>query len=497
LSLARVADAEGTPWCLLGLAVQSQPGRNAPIGDIATAATAAVPARAQAWSGRWVLIGGGRVHQDCAGLLGCYYRSTDGSDLWISSSPALLAKLPCAAPAPRIGARLRWGPRKGMNWYPAPASGFDGVSALLVSQTISLAPGSRPDPRPLLQQPDGIIDYEKQLDYLQTSLITIFRNLAERSPEIWLACSAGIDSRLLLATAHASGVEVRTFTQQLPFPFMQIGDRRLPPVLSKAVGFEHRLIHRGTSSRSRAALWEEHTAGHSCDVDRSLFVRGQWGPFGAQATVVRGGVFEIGRSFYVPQLPPMPDATEDQMVDRILRKYTSDRYQLGSIPHHDGIRSWVRWINEHPDPVDWRDRLYWEQRAGAWLSAIEHGLDLTGSDRVEPANCGLLIGCMQSVAEDVRTSRTMMFDLIERMAPQLLAYPVNPPNSRVRRLSKSSRRRLSHYSYRIASALLVGTWWQRRSRPAQIALIVGAVAVGFAVVGFADEGTLDLIEPIG
>jgi hypothetical protein len=442
--MVRVSDADGEDWCLLGLAVQSRPDRDPPDAEIRKSATHAVPERAQAWAGRWVLFGGGRVHQDCARLLGCYYRSPDEVSVWISSSPALLATVPGAAPARRIGARLRWGPRKGMNWYPAPASGFDGVSALLVSQTLALAPGSRPEPRPMVQQPDGIATYDQQLDYLQTSLITIFRNLAQRGSEMWIACTAGIDSRLLLATAHAAQVEVRTFTHEVPFPFMRTGDRRLPPVLSKAVGFDHRLIRRRRASPSREAVWEAHTAGHSSDADRPLFVRGQWEPFGVRATVLRGGVFEVGRSSYMTKFPPMQDATEDQVVDHIVRRYKADHYQPRSRPHHDGIRSWVRWMNEHPDRVDWRDRLYWEQRAGAWLSAIEQALDLTGSDRVEPANCGLFIGCMQGIAEDVRTSRTLMHDLIERMAPQLLRYPVNPPNSLGVRVSKSLHRRVTN-----------------------------------------------------
>jgi hypothetical protein len=445
LSLKRVADAEGREWCLLGLAVQSRPNEREPALEIASSRTAEVPERAQGWSGRWVLIGAGRVHQDCARLLGCYYRSPDGSSMWVSSSPALLATLPGTAPARRIGARLRWGPQKGMNWYPAPASGFEGVSALLVSQTIALAPGSRPEARPLVHPLDGVVaTYERQLDYLQDSLITIFRNLAERGSEMWIACTAGIDSRLLLATAHAAQVEVRTFTQQLPFPFMRTGDSRLPLVLSKAVGFEHRLIRRRRSSPSRAAVWEAHTAGHSSDADRPLFVRGQWQPFGVSATVLRGGVFEVGRSSYMSKFPLMPEATEDQVVDHIVRRYKADRYQPRSVPHHDGIRSWVKWINDHPDRVDWRDRLYWEQRAGAWLSAIEQALDLTGSDRVEPANCGRLVDCMQGIADDRRLHGVFTRDLIERMAPQLLRYPVNPPNSLGMRLSRSLHRRATN-----------------------------------------------------
>jgi hypothetical protein len=443
LSMARVPDAEGTEWCLLGLAVQSQPDRSPPTVDISTSPTAAVPVRAQAWSGRWVLIGAGTVHQDCARLLGCFHRSPDRSTVWVSSSPGLLATLPGVIPARRIGARLRRGFRKGMNWYPAPASGFDGVSALLASQTIDLAPGSRPQPRPLVHRPEGVATYEQQLEYLQTSLITILRNLAERGAEMWIACSAGIDSRLLLATAHAAQIDARTFTQLVPFPYMLTGDRRLPPVLSKAVGLEHRLIRRRRSSRRRAEVWEAHTAGHSGDVDRTLFVRGQWSSFDVQTTVLRGGVFEVGRSYYWPQIPPMHGATEQELVDFILRRYKADEYQPNSSPHRDGTRSWVQWINANPDRVDWRERLYWEQRDGAWLSGIEQGLDLTGSDRVEPANCGYLVGCMLGIADDRRVPATFMRDLIERMAPQLLRYPVNPPNSLPIRLSRAWNRRMS------------------------------------------------------
>jgi hypothetical protein len=195
---------------------------------------------------------------------------------------------------------------------------------------------------------------------------------------------------------------------------------------------EHRFVARGARSEANARLWDQHTAHQSPGVDRDYVADGQWAALPGAGFVLRGGVFGVGRCIYWPRLPdrPPPDAAR-----ALATRLKVDRHE------HDrglerGLSDWVDWLAEAPEPgLDWRDRLYWEQRVGGWLADIEQGLDLVAHERSHLANCRQTLTALVGFAAEDRAAGGHQRSLIERLAPELLRWPINPPDPVWRRVA--------------------------------------------------------------
>ena len=210
---------------LLGLAVQTLENERDPLEQISASRSAAVPDLYPAWSGRWMLVGEGGVHLDASGLLGCFYGAGSSGAIWASSSPALLER--ALAPSGRLDTdprRLRF--EEGLSWYPPPRSRLEGVRRLLPSQLLDLEEGAV-RARPLLPPIDASRGYDETLDLLASAFVTAMRRLPTGPEPLWMALSAGLDSRVVIAAAERAGVDY--------VPFMRIsgrmsaGDRLIPP----------------------------------------------------------------------------------------------------------------------------------------------------------------------------------------------------------------------------------------------------------------------------
>lgn len=438
LAVESVTDARGRRWQLLGIAVQSAPRRPPPREQLAGLGSENLLEAYGSWSGRWILVGESELHLDASGLLGCFYRRVQRGptpELWASSSPALLATLPHRPRLRSTEPRIHW--EKGMDWYPPPKSRFAGVSRLLPTQVLSLAPerGEPVSARPPLMPVPEPGSYEDTLDELQRILLTSLANVRGRNEQLWLPVTAGLDSRLILAAAREVGLRVSTFTFR--YRSMPTGDRVLPPLLAGEAGYEHQFLQPGPLSRPRLALFDAHTAEHCVDIDRRFFARGQWSAFRPPVLVLRGGVFEVGRCFYHRKFP---DATTDDLAETVATRFRFREFHAGSQAHLEGIGEWAEWVEHTPCPgLDWRDRLYLEQRLGGWASSIEQALDLTAYERAYIANSHLYISTVLTLPEEVRLVGGHHVDLVRRMAPELLRFPFNPPDDALVRLSFSVR----------------------------------------------------------
>ena len=123
LKVEACRDADGQPWWVLGLAISSWNVGDTPSAAIARTSTAEVPALYPYWAGRWVLISADQLHLDASGLLGCFYGRDADQQVWVSSSPALLANLVLSGTDRTIDPRsLVY--EQGISWFPPPRSRF-------------------------------------------------------------------------------------------------------------------------------------------------------------------------------------------------------------------------------------------------------------------------------------------------------------------------------------------------------------------------------------
>jgi len=428
-----VADAGGTTWALLGVALQSDPARLDPSAEIAVAPTAMVPQLGTTWSGRWALIGGGKVYPDAAGLLGCYFWNQPprgrSAACWVSSSSALLGRAAAEYGSSRNLHALAH--ECGMDWFPPPWSSFSAVGRLLPSQLLDLSQG-RAQPRSWLPDVAPRGSYEQTVGEVAQQLVTSLGRLASRleSQTVWVPLTGGFDSRLVLAAALQAGLPVRTYTNYRAR--MSIADLELPERVARTAGVPHEWHRPGRPLPHAEREYDQHSAGETAGVDRGYFARGQWDFAGPRDCVLRGGGFEVGRCYYyrrfatIPGSAPPPAAT----IAEGLR-------EPSGTPAQAALAEWIATAEQSRVPgLDWRDRLYLEQRLAGWLSAVEQSLDLAFPERVHIANSAATYSLLLGLPEDVRASSQHQRDLIALLFPPLAKLPFNPPEEAFGRFSR-------------------------------------------------------------
>jgi hypothetical protein len=438
LPVAKARDRNGGVWHLLGLAIQTDPGRAAPLEEIPTAGSGEVDALPYTWSGRWALVGDGMLRTDAA-LFGCFYAldSRDGK-LLVSSSASLLHDLVGEAnPSPPLRYRV------GMEWYPPPASRFDGIHCLLPSQ--SLAYDDERDPlryRPLVEHRVDAT-YDETLAHIETALRTALRNLAGLGRRLCLSLTGGYDTRVLLAAMWREKLDFTTYTWDIPT--MSSADRALPPMLARDAGVPHQIIRRRDFDEHDLRVFDEHTGLQTADLDRELIPWGQYSQFPNDVIVLLGNVFSLGALYFYTKLPAHPDS----VAESVERAYAFAKHHEDSRAHHRGIREWAEWIDAYPEPtMDWRDRFFWEQWKGGWCAACEQSTDLVEPELFSPANCGSVMAAMLRIDPAKRYGKRWQVDLTYRMAPFLTDHPYHLGGPLVARLRRGTSGWIHHPSKR-------------------------------------------------
>lgn len=451
LSITTVFDRDGKEWLLLGTAIQMDSRRPAPIKEIADSSTASIGDAYRTWAGRWLLIGNDEVHTDAAALLGCFYQANPNeSEVWLSSSSGLLAETLQA----EVEDSREICHGLGIEWFPPPRSRYENVRRLLPSQILDLR-SSALRPRALLPNIAVQRGYEEILDNLESYLITGLRNVARENKNLLLPLTAGYDSRLLLAAAHAAGVTFKTYTFERKY--LDEGDRNLPPKLASALGVEHKFIGGGEVNRNLLALYDRHTGGDCKDQDRNYIGRAQFDWCNSGDVILRGGAFEIGRCFYWKKLRAVGNDDGLPSAKEIIGEF---KMQSRDAALTRSLAEWVEWVKQTPhEDFDWRDRFYLEQRLTGWLSSVEQSLDLIDADRFISANSQFYFAQVLQIAPDKRARSQHHIDLIKRMAPELLALPFNQPNS----LGKKMMKRLNPVYVKNALQSVIRRGFERAS----------------------------------
>ena len=262
--------------------------------------------------------------------------------------------------------------------------------------------------------------------------------MAEGRHRVYLPLTAGYDSRTLLAAGHAANIPIETYTfvakPRSHGNASSKADLEMPPRLAAAVGLPHRLIHGGRPNAAHLKAWRSHTAEHSVGVDEHMIAVGQWNTLAGGALVLRGGVFELGRCFYYRKLPELRSAADPMAVEKIVEGFALARHLSNTTLHRAALGEWLAWCRTHSiEGLDIRDRLYLDQRLGAWLSAQEQGLDLTITERVHIANSYRYLAAILSLPEALRIDGHYQRQLVARLAPALAVFPINPRDSLGRR----------------------------------------------------------------
>ncbi len=412
-------DADGIQWMLLGLAVETLESQADPLIEIARTASADIPDLYASWAGRWVLIGCGEIHMDASGLLGCFYGTTSEKQTWVSSSSVLLTQiLSPDAPPVVVPETLRY--EAGISWFPPPYSRFVGICRLLPSQVIELKEGSIRS-RSLMPPIDPSLGYDKTVELLKNSLVTAFKRLPIEKSKLWIGLTGGMDSRLVFAIAHYAGINIIPCTRVTAR--VKLADRLLPPKLAQELGYEHIFLQGHKSNSDREDLVTEHTGGHVSVGDAEPFIQSVRDSL--EGIAVGGWCFEVGKALFRGLLPDTFDDAE--ICARQVAQLFGE--PVDSIMTQK-IRDWLEWVQKNPQKhLDWRDRLFIEQRLGGWQSSKEQLYDLTKIERIPIINAARNYALLLGLEESCRVNAQHQIDLLSQIAPELSKYPYNPSNS--------------------------------------------------------------------
>jgi len=423
LPVRKVVSQDGREYILIGVAIQTDASRPSPIEELSNP-PACVADITHTWGGRWALIANGTLLTDTAGMLGCLYSDTGGG-LLVSSSVALLRTPQTAIFDDRI---LQLG--VGVEWYVAPLSRYRGIRRLLPSQQLDLKTGKIRAKR-LFRAVE--LTYEQAMVQVEQTLVTAITALAKTSQPMWLPLTAGFDSRLILAAVLRAGVKIQCYTDW--YAGMSRADLMLPPKLAERAGFKHVLIRPGKYDGDKESMFAVHTSNGWAGHDKELMCHGQWDQFTENDIVLRGAGMEVGcpRASRWHFAAPSEDKWKVPPAERILKEYGQD--PTGPLVH--ALEEWRAWTEETPHPeLDWRDRFYIEQRLGVWASSIEQAMDLSPCNRVYLSSCGRYLSSVLQIPEHIRHDSGHQVELIRRMAPGLLAYPINPKDPFIRRIPR-------------------------------------------------------------
>lgn len=417
LNVVTAVDSSGQRWGLLGHAFEIATDHDDPIAGIARSPTQDVPKLVATWSGRWLLLCPSALITDAGALLGAYTLENDKGVI-ISGSLALLSQL-TGVPV-RDSRIIGW---YGFNWFPGPLCKLDSVRRLLPDQIYN--PQSRCikffDRLPALSH----VNLNDAADELICGLTRVFRAMSRQgnAKPLFLALTAGLDSRTNFSVLQASDVPFTTLTLQ--HPRISRADATLPATISSTYHITHRYVASDKLLRDKLDEYDAHTYGCVVDGDRYFYARGNYESFGPQGWIIRSGCWELGRKYFHTKLRGL---TLEELLDRPDRLMLRFRTFLGTKASADSLREWVRWRLDHPVGIPWQDLFYRDQRLGGWLSSIEQSLDLIDLVSIHPVNCDRFY-CLMLGSEGVYGSQTaaLQHEIIARCAAGLKSVPINPP----------------------------------------------------------------------
>lgn len=390
------------------------------------------------WSGRWILLIDDTLHIDPGGMLGCYY-GKQKSETVISSSLALL-KEKFLFEEEIDFKEIAYG--NAMNWFPPPLTQFKGINKLLVGQRINI---NKLMTEKINRNSNKFAHFTSDEIYkvLAEKLATIVKNVSDvYGEEIYLPLTGGFDSRTILAALLHNNATFSAFL--FDHDNLSNADKNIPPILTKQFEFPFYFIKRSEPfDDKKYCQYIDNSSGQAADAGVLFYTYGQYEPLDLKSKsdkkiILRGGVWEVGRKIYSTALIKNSLSCEEDIMTNLKQCFPILKE---SNLHEKSIRLWVKHTQETNSILSFKDRFYLEQRVAGWLSAIEQASDLTGFDRIHPANCQDILDLLSLTATHPQPQ------IIRLLSPKLLATAFNPKSIKEvpKRLYKKLHQKVSRW----------------------------------------------------
>lgn len=390
------------------------------------------------WAGRWVLLTPDALYLDACGHMGVFYTGI-GKETVLSGSLHLLQKVTgCSWSANHAVTRGE----TVFDFYPIPYTPYEGVLSLLPSEYFSFAQMHR--------YPREDFDFDRYTDEdpetRLTRFINGFQNVMhqidkEYHDHIWIPLTGGVDSRTVLALASCSEVPVKTYT--IRRDDTKKWDLEIPPFLAKKLRLPHLFLdHSPPAQMKQDGFIDVHCGGKvTMGTERAqILARGDV-PEAEKSVILWGTTWELGTQYYWPHFP---DQTLN--AEKHLAHYGFLDAEQSNV-HANSLKAWLAGLEDnHVKGMDWRERLYWEQRQGAWLRYAFQALDMLDSDRVAPVNCQYLLELFisanhgASISDAQIQNRAIEKEIISRTCPQIAKIRFGEPTDIIYRAVRKMKK---------------------------------------------------------
>lgn len=416
LKWKQITDKDGCCWTLIGEAYSVKAIGSTPEVELENAHTSEIENVYFYWTGRWTLVGNREIHVDSTGMMLQYYLCKDSC--WMVS-PSLNVIFN-ANKRLFTDFKQKMTPNASINWHPAPLTKLDCVYRMFASQKLVIC-GDKIEPhyRKVIDEQYREYSNDEKKKLLSSYLVNAVTNVAKYSgKKIWLASTAGYDSRVVLSALLAAKVPFSTYI--FNHDNISNADIEIPKRMADDLGYKHTFINKKQSSPNKALLhkYDEHTFYSIDDADRIFYADGQYSEIPDDAITVKS-VFEISRGFYYQRIPNPND----------FKKKIEEQYpEIASYSNYQkSIDLWFSWVEKHPNGMDIRDRFYMEQRIGGWLSTLQQSLDMLPCTQIQIANSAAILSASYWYSQEDKEKNRICYEQIQALYPQLLEYPFNPP----------------------------------------------------------------------
>lgn len=391
------------------------------------------------WAGRWVLIYKTKLYLDCCGTLGCFYYS-EHEKVIISSSLHLIKNV--MKTKLQSNYQIKYGDGHGtFDYYPAPFTIYSNIFKLLPSQNIEI--GNK-NLKLNINQQYMIRKYNKlSREQIETKIIEglacEMKNISQEFNEnIWIPLTGGVDSRTNLALAVYSRIKFHTYT--IKRNNTNKSDIYIPQKICKKLGIKNLFLSDLKNvADDRKKMYEEHVSNCSVGTEKRQILANIDIPNAKDSIILWGTVWESYIKYYYSYFEKGKEITERlKMINEICESILDK-----SLVHKKSIREWLEYVEKNPIiGLDWRERLYIEQRVGGWVSYAAQGFDLLDSVRISPVNCQELMELLLSL--DVSAmDKSSQLCIINKCCPKISKIQYGNQMSIIYRLYKKIKRILS------------------------------------------------------
>jgi len=238
----------------------------------------------------------------------------------------------------------------------------------------------------------------------------------------YMSLTAGVDSRTLLACAHARKSEINFFTWELPDTNAQL-DIDVATTIAQEHKLNYHVFPYEPASQTDVEHWLHRTSvtigeKRGQDLTSTISQMDHTQPYFA------GNVSEVSRSVYWK--------ADDKTLDSLTGEDITQRLNIPLNPKI--IHSANQWLEGLPAELKIReilDLLYLEQRVGCWASEIAHG-HACGPFHIYPFSNRHIFQWMLSSPDDYnyRKSKGIIKEVIIQQQPELMKWTFNAGEER-------------------------------------------------------------------